>query len=127
MPIYRSRGFVAHTSLPPNSESPLATVFPHRPDRSRRRVSPAYPVSHVVVCLHTVEIMIGSGAGSGLTMDDDNSCHPIYIYISCLDDLLNRITRTSVRRISLVACFFHIISNLEILSRRFRDSIYVGV
>lgn len=41
--------------------------------------------------------MIGSGAASSLTMDDDNSCHSIYIFLS--QTILNRITW---RRISLL-------------------------
>lgn len=40
--------------------------------------------------------MIGSGTASSLTMDDDNSCHSIYIYSQTI---LNRITW---RRISLL-------------------------
>lgn len=67
---------------PPNSESPLATVFPHRPDRSRRRGLSRIPgFARGGMSAYRRDNDWQRGWLSSLTMDHDNSCHPIYIYI----------------------------------------------
>lgn len=68
---------------PPNSESPLATVFPHRPDRSRRRggLSRIPGFARGGMSAYRRDNDWQRGWLSSLTMDHDNSCHPIYIYI----------------------------------------------